>query len=48
MIGTAEQVAETLRGYQDLGFDYFIAMFPYTQDKEMLQRFAETVVPKLR
>jgi F420-dependent oxidoreductase-like protein len=47
-IGTAEQVAEVLRGYQDLGFDYFIAMFPYTQDKEMLQRFAETVVPKLR
>jgi F420-dependent oxidoreductase-like protein len=47
-IGTAEQVAETLRGYQELGFDYFIAMFPYTQDKEMLQRFAETVVPKLR
>ena len=46
-IGTAEQVAEVLRGYQDLGFDYFIAMFPYTQDKEMLQRFAETVVPRL-
>jgi alkanesulfonate monooxygenase SsuD/methylene tetrahydromethanopterin reductase-like flavin-dependent oxidoreductase (luciferase family) len=47
-IGTAEQVAEVLRGYQDLGFDYFIAMFPYTQDREMLQRFAETVMPKLR
>lgn len=47
-IGTAEQVAEVLRRYQELGFDYFIAMFPYTQDKEMLQRFAETVVPKLR
>jgi F420-dependent oxidoreductase-like protein len=47
-IGTAEQVAETLRSYKDLGFDYFIAMFPYGQDKEMLQRFAETVVPKLK
>lgn len=47
-IGTAEQVAETLRGYQELGFEYFIAMFPYGQDKEMLQRFAETVVPKLK
>jgi F420-dependent oxidoreductase-like protein len=47
-VGTAEQVAETLRGYQDLGFDYFILMFPYRQDREMLQRFAETVVPKLR
>jgi alkanesulfonate monooxygenase SsuD/methylene tetrahydromethanopterin reductase-like flavin-dependent oxidoreductase (luciferase family) len=47
-IGTAERVAETLRRYQDLGFDYFIAMFPYQQDREMLQRFAETVVPRLR
>ena len=47
-IGTAEQVAEALRGYQDLGFDYFIAMFPYQQDREMLQRFAETVIKRLR
>ena len=47
-IGTAEQVADVLRGYQDIGFDYFIAMFPYTQDKEMLQRFAETIVPRLK
>jgi F420-dependent oxidoreductase-like protein len=47
-IGTVEQVAETLRAYRDLGFDYFIAMFPYKQDREMLQRFAETVVPLLR
>jgi F420-dependent oxidoreductase-like protein len=47
-IGTAEHVAETLRGYLDLGFDYFIAMFPYKQDREMLQRFAETVVPRLQ
>jgi F420-dependent oxidoreductase-like protein len=47
-VGTPERVAETLRGYQALGFDYFIAMFPYKQDREMLQRFAETVVPHLR
>jgi len=47
-VGTAGHVAETLHAYQDLGFDYFIAMFPYKQDKEMLQRFAETVMPKLR
>lgn len=46
-VGTPEQVAETLRGFQELGFDYFIAMFPYKQDREMLQRFAETVVPRL-
>jgi alkanesulfonate monooxygenase SsuD/methylene tetrahydromethanopterin reductase-like flavin-dependent oxidoreductase (luciferase family) len=47
-VGTPERVAETLRSYQELGFDYFIAMFPYKQDREMLQRFAETVVPLLR
>jgi F420-dependent oxidoreductase-like protein len=47
-IGTAQQVADTLRAHRDLGFDYFIAMFPYQQDREMLQRFAETVVPLLR
>lgn len=46
--GTPERVAETLRQFQDLGFDYFIAMFPYKQDREMLQRFAETVMPHLR
>ena len=46
-VGTAERVAETLRSYRALGFDYFIAMFPYKQDREMLQRFAETVVPHL-
>src|SRR5262249_8677159 len=47
-IGTEEQVRESLRSYRELGFDYFIAMFPYKQDREMLQRFAETIVPLLR
>ncbi len=47
-IGTAAQVAETLRSYKELGFDYFIAMFPYKQDREMMQRFAETVMPYVR
>ena len=47
-VGTPAQVAETLRSYRELGFDYFIAMFPYKQDKEMLQRFAETVMPHVR
>jgi F420-dependent oxidoreductase-like protein len=47
-VGTPERVAETLRSFQELGFDYFIAMFPYKQDREMLQRFAETVIPRLK
>jgi F420-dependent oxidoreductase-like protein len=46
--GTPERVAETLRRFQELGFDYFIVMFPYKQDREMLQRFAGTVIPHLR
>jgi len=46
--GTPDRVAETLRSFQELGFNYFIAMFPYKQDREMLQRFAEMVMPKLR
>ncbi len=51
MVGTAgipDRVAETLRSFQELGFNYFIAMFPYQQEREMLQRFAETVMPQLR
>jgi alkanesulfonate monooxygenase SsuD/methylene tetrahydromethanopterin reductase-like flavin-dependent oxidoreductase (luciferase family) len=47
-VGTPAQVVETLGHYRELGFDYFIAMFPYKQDKEMLQRFAETVMPHVR
>lgn len=45
--GTPEQVADTLRGFQRLGFDYFIAMFPYRRDAEMLERFSRQVVPLL-
>lgn len=48
MIGTPTQVTETLQSYRALGFDYFIAMFPYQQDKEMMQRFAETVMSHVR
>ena len=46
--GTPEQIAETLHGFRQLGFDYFIAMFPYQQDAEMLQRFSQQVIPLLR
>lgn len=39
--------AATLRTFRALGFEYFITVFPYKQDCEMLQRFAETVIPLL-
>ena len=45
--GTPERVAETLRGLQALGFQHFQMVFPYQQEQEMLQRFAELVVPQL-
>ncbi len=45
--GTPQRVAQTLSQFYQLGFDYFIAMFPYGQDREMLERFAKTVMPQL-
>ncbi len=46
--GTPERLAETLRVLQALGFHHFQMVFPYKQEQEMLQRFAELVVPQLR
>lgn len=45
--GTPERLAETLRALQALGFHHFQMVFPYKQEREMLQRFAELVVPQL-
>jgi F420-dependent oxidoreductase-like protein len=45
--GSAAQVIETLRQYQALGFDYFVALFPYTHESTLLQRYAEEVWPHL-
>lgn len=45
--GSVGEVVETLRCYQALGFDYFVALFPYTHEATQLQRFAEDVWPQL-
>ena len=45
--GTPERLAETLRTLRALGFQHFQMVFPYKQEQEMLQRFAELVVPQL-
>ncbi len=45
--GSVSQVVETLRRYQALGFDYFVALFPYTHEATQLQRYAEDVWPQL-
>ena len=38
---------DTIQQYQSLGFDYFIALFPYTHERVQLERFAEQVWPAL-
>lgn len=45
--GSVGQVVEALRRYQALGFDYFVALFPYTHEATQLQRYAEEVWPQL-
>ena len=45
--GTQDEVDDTLRRFQSLGFQDFIVMFPYGHDAEMLLRFSETVAPQL-
>ena len=45
--GAQDEVDDTLRRFQSLGFQDFIVMFPYGHDAEMLLRFSETVAPRL-
>ena len=46
--GSVAQVTEALGAYQALGFDYFIALFPYTHERLFLQRYAEEIWPHLK
>ena len=47
LAGSTAQVTETLQRYLACGFDYIIAWFPYTRERDMLQRYAEEVWPHL-
>jgi F420-dependent oxidoreductase-like protein len=47
LAGSAAQVTETLRRYLACGFDYIVALFPFTHERELLQRYAEEVRPHL-
>jgi alkanesulfonate monooxygenase SsuD/methylene tetrahydromethanopterin reductase-like flavin-dependent oxidoreductase (luciferase family) len=48
LIGTPEQLAERLRGLQDLGLAYAIGYFPeVAHDRSGLNLFAEQVIPAL-
>ncbi len=43
LAGSAAHVTDTLGRYLACGFDYLIALFPYTRERDMLQRYAEEV-----
>jgi F420-dependent oxidoreductase-like protein len=43
LAGSAAQVTDTLGRYLACGFDYLIALFPYTRERDLLQRYAEDV-----
>lgn len=45
LAGSAAQVTEVLRQYMAHGFDYVIALFPYTREHDLLQRYAEEIWP---
>jgi F420-dependent oxidoreductase-like protein len=47
--GTPEQVAEQMQRWVDVGVNYFLLYFPrIAYDQEVLHRFAEEVMPRLR
>jgi len=43
LAGSAAHVTDTLGRYLACGFDYLIALFPYTRERDMLQRYAQEV-----
>jgi alkanesulfonate monooxygenase SsuD/methylene tetrahydromethanopterin reductase-like flavin-dependent oxidoreductase (luciferase family) len=43
LVGSAAQVTDTLGRYLACGFDYLVALFPYTRERDLLQRYAEDV-----
>ena len=43
LAGSAAEVTDTLGRYLACGFDYLIALFPYTRERDLLQRYAEDV-----
>ncbi|MGH2418678.1 MAG: LLM class flavin-dependent oxidoreductase [Candidatus Limnocylindria bacterium] len=47
LVGSAEQVADMLRPYLDIGFGHFIAGFPSPYDAESMERLATEVRPML-
>jgi alkanesulfonate monooxygenase SsuD/methylene tetrahydromethanopterin reductase-like flavin-dependent oxidoreductase (luciferase family) len=47
LVGTAEQVAEKMRPFLDIGFRHFIVGFPAPYDAESMERLMTEVKPAL-
>jgi hypothetical protein len=47
LAGSAEEITELCRGYEDVGFRHFIYHAPAPNDDETLERFATEVRPNL-
>lgn len=48
LIGSAEQVGESLRAHLDLGFDGLHLLFPYGHEVHQIERFSAEVIGSLR
>ena len=45
-VGTAAEVAEKMKGFEELGVSYFILYFPDKDGLSLLRRFADVVMPR--
>ena len=48
LIGTAAEVEEKMKSFQELGVSYFILYFPDKEGLGLLRRFADLVMPRFR
>jgi alkanesulfonate monooxygenase SsuD/methylene tetrahydromethanopterin reductase-like flavin-dependent oxidoreductase (luciferase family) len=46
LIGTAAEVADKMKGFQELGVSYFILYFPDKEGLGLLRRFTDLVMPR--
>ena len=43
LAGSAAHITDTLGRYLACGFDYLIALFPYTRERDLLQRYTQEI-----
>jgi alkanesulfonate monooxygenase SsuD/methylene tetrahydromethanopterin reductase-like flavin-dependent oxidoreductase (luciferase family) len=46
LVGTAAEVAEKMKGFEELGVSYFILYFPDKDGLSLLKRFSDLVMPR--